>query len=119
MWVDGSSSVLINDPLLVPGASVAITGVYQDGSSTQQVIKHAISDASAPNFRGISIPTAVIEKIDDDAAGIVITPVSTLSSSLTAFEGGAGTAYTVALSRAPPPARPSRSRSRPTTRGFC
>ena len=82
------------------GTAVTIAYVLQDGSTSLQVIRHSISEASAPNFVGVAVPTMLVTKVDDDAAGVITTPANT-STGVTVFEGGSGDSYTVGLSRAP------------------
>ena len=82
---------------VLAGTAVSITYVLQDGSTSFLTIRHSVSGLSAPNFVGVAIPTVVVQKFDDDAAGVAITQ----SGQLTAFEGGADASYTVSLTKAP------------------
>ena len=91
------SNVQITAPIAT-GAIVEVTYLLQDGALTFQPLRHSISEASAANYHGVNIPGVVVEKVDNDAAGVIITPSG---DDTVVFEGGATDTYTVGLSRAP------------------
>src|SRR5262249_4043590 len=60
--------------------------------------RHSISEASASNFVGVAVPNVYVEKIDNEAGGVVITQTG---DGTTVFENGNGDSFTVGLSHAP------------------
>jgi len=70
----------------------------QDGALTTQPLRHSISEASASNYVGVNIPVVFVDKVDNDAAGVIVTQSG---DDTVVFEGGATDTISVGLSHAP------------------
>ena len=71
-----AGDVLTIAPLVAPafGAAIDVEYLVPNGAQSIEAVRHSISESSAANFVDVKIPLVVIEVVDDEAAGVVITP---------------------------------------------
>ena len=92
-----ASSVLFTPDTWDAAQVITVTAVddaASEGNHTA-VIGHTVSSLD-PNYDGLAVDDVVVEIVDNDSAGVSISPIN-----LGVTEGGAGASYTVVLTNPP------------------